>query len=352
MARITGYQSRSILKLGTTGTAYGTAVAGGAGDRVRAKVTNNITTKELVKNVIGSGLTMQDDIIKGRVTPAFNLEMDLTYGGGSDVAAAQFFGAVAAPAEQTVGEGDYLHTMTLNPEANVVYLTFASEKTSDKVAEFPSCAVKSISTSFGEASEIVKFTAELLGNDYKFNSVINTTATIAASTEADTECAVVKFEDSFWINAYGDAALDSGDQFDIMSYNRTLTRPQDFSGLVRGAAGNPEPTVDDLITGTIDITLESLNDLTYMTAWEVGTFFKCLLNIEGSQIGAGVKKAWDEYTPYMKLVQIPKHDTTDSGFNSVTMKFVIMEAPAAPTGMTSTRPYLKVINKKSAAYIA
>lgn len=352
MARITGAQTRAVYKNGTTGTSFGTAVAGGTGDRIRAMVTPSLSSQELAKNPIGGGLTLIDNVIAGRLTPSVSLAMDLGYRNGPDQICAQFFGTCSAPAEQTASQADYLHRLTMNSTANAIFGTFAYELLSDKVAEFPSTACRSITTQFGGTHEIVKFTAELLGNDYKLDSSTNTNATIASATEADTECAIVKYEDAFWINEASGDALDSGDQFNIVSYQRTLTRPQDFSGLVKGSAGNPRPLVDEIATGMLTVTLEALEDITMFTGWTAGTFYKCLMNIEGTRIGTGLYKTWNEYTPYMKLVQAPKYDTTDSGFNQVTLNFVLMQRSASPTGMNSGLPYLEIVNGRSAAYIA
>jgi hypothetical protein len=352
MARITGAQTRAIYKNGVAATAYGTAVAGSTGDRIRAQFTPSLSSQELTKNPIGGGLTMQDNIIAGRLTPTVSLSMDLGYRNGADQICAQFFGTSSAPAEQTGSQADYLHRLTMNSTANAIFGTLAYEVLSDKVAEYPSCAVKSITTQFGGTHEIVKFSAELLANDINFTSVTNTNASIASATEADTECVVVKYEDAFWINASSGDALDSGDQFNIVSYQRTITRPQDFSGQVKGSAGNPKPLVDEIATGTLVVTLEALEDITMFTGWSAGTFYKCLLNIEGTQIGSGDNKTWNEYTPYMKLVQAPKYDVTDSGFNTVTLNFIIMQGASSPTGMSSALPYVEITNGRTANYIA
>lgn len=349
---ITGSQTRAIYRLGTTATAYGTPVAGGAGDRIRASITPNVTAKELARNPIGAGLTMNDNIFVGRQTPQVSLAMDLGYRNGADQIAAQFFGTSGAPTVQTVGQNDNLHRMLMNPTANPVFGTLAYEMTSATVAEYPSCATTSITTSFTEASEIVQFSAELLGNERNFNSSTNTNASIGSATALDTECVIVNFEDRFWINASSGSALSGSDALSIVSYSRTLTRPQAHSGLVRGSAGNPRPLVDEAATGTLTVTLESLADLTYFTGWSSETFYKCRMNIEGTQIGTGVNKAWNEFTPYMKMVQNPVYNITDSGMNTVTLSFIIMEGASTPSGMSSALPYLEIINGRSTAYVA
>lgn len=352
VTRITGTQTKAILKLGTQATGYGTPVAGGSGDRIRGTISPNLQAQELTKNPIGSGLIMQDEVIKGRVTPRVTLGMDLGFQNGADKLAAQFFSTSSSPAEQNAGKSDYLHRFTMNGTPNNIYATFAFEMTSAKVAEFPSCAVTSFSTSFGGTNEIVQLSAELLCNEVNYDSVVNTNATIASATVADSECVIVKLEDQFWLNAQSDGALDSGDQYNIVSYNRTITRPQDFSGQVKGTEGNPQPLAGELVAGTLAVTIEALDDVTKFDSWVAGDTFKCALIIEGSATASGGdNRTWAEYTPRIKLVQAPQYNVTDSGYNSVSLNFMILEASANPTGMSSKLPYVEIINTKSTNYI-
>lgn len=351
ITRLTGVQTEAVLALGTQATAYGTAVAASTGDRIRGAIDYSVTTKELVKNPLGSGLTMQDDIIAGRVTPVVSLSGDAGYQTGFDKIAAQFYGTCSNPAEQTGGEGDYLTRMTINPTANNIYATMAFEAASDKVIELPSCAVRSFSTSFDEASSFLAVSAELIGNEVELATSVNTNAVIGASTFADTECVVVTEAADFWINAESGGALSSSDQFDILSYNRTLSRPQDFKALAKGSAGNAAPVAEEIISGTLTITVDALDNLDYFLAWQAGTTYKCRLGVEGTQIGAGDNKAWNEFCPRIKLVQSPQYSPSSAGYNPVTMSFVIMQAAANPTGMDSALPYLELTNGVSANYI-
>lgn len=352
MARITGTQTRSVYALGTTSTNYGTAVAAGAGDRIRGNIAANFTVQELIKNAIGSGLIMQDDIIAGRLTPILTLSGDMGFRSGPEKLAAQFFGSTSVGAELTGGQGDYLHTFVISPNANPAFGTFAYEATSTDVIELPSCATRTLTTSFTQTTELVQFSAELLGNDAVLEYPENSNADIAAATMVDTECVVVKFEDTFRLALQSAGALDEDDQVDILGYNRTLTRPQDFSGLVKGSAGNPPPLADQILSGTLNVSLEALDNIDFYLAWLNGDTFKCELAIEGSQIGTGNYKTYREVCPRMKLVQPPVYNVTESGFNSVDLTFTLLQASANPTGMVSTMPYTQIINTKNTAYIA
>lgn len=351
VTRLTGTQTEMVYVLGTQATAYNTAVAASTGDRIRGAMSPSINSKELVKQTLGSGLTMQDDIIPGRVTPVVTLTGDVGYQTGVDKIAAQFFSTCSAPAEQTGSQSDYLTRMTMNATANNIYGTFAYETSSSTVIELPSCACRTFSTSFDEASSIMQFSAELLGSSVQLSTSTNTNAVIGAATFADTECVVVTEAADFWINAQSGGALSSSDQFNILSYNRTLTRPQDFKALAKGSAGNAAPVAEEIVTGTLTITLDALDNHTYFTAWNAETTYKCRLGVEGTQIGTGDNKTWAEYCPRLKLVQAPQYAISSNGYNTVTLAFVIMEAASTPTGMDSALPYLELTNGQSTNYI-
>lgn len=353
MAKLQGSRTKAIYKNGVAATVFGTAVAGATGNRIRAQSINpNYTSQELVKGIIGSGLVMQDEIQKGRLTPIVSLTGDAGFNNMYDEIAAQFFGTASAPAEQTTDQDDYLHRLTLNPTENPIFGTFAYELETTKVAELPSCAVTSFTTSFSAAQEYLQVTAELLGNDLVLNSSTNTNATLGTATFADRECVRVKESDEFYLNLQSGADFDSGDLFKIMSYTRTLTRPQEQMGNIRGAAGNDKPLMTGLPTGTLTVVLEALEDIAMFTAWDTEAYYKCKLVLEGSQIGTGDNKSWIEINPRMKLVQAPVYAPTSAGYNQVTLNFTLFEAAANPTGLDSTRPYLELINGRSAAYIA
>lgn len=353
MAKLTGSRSKAIYKNGLLATAFGTAVAGGTGNRIRANSINpNFTSQELVKGVIGSGLIMQDEIQKGRLTPIVSIAGDAGFNNMYDEIAAQFFSASSAPAEQTASQSDYLHRLTLSADENRIFGTFAYELETTKVAELPSCAVTSFTTSYGQAQEYLQVSAELLGNTLVLNSSTNTNATMNSATFADTECVRVKESDEFYINLQSGGDFSGGDLFKVMSYTRTLTRPQEQMGNIRGVAGNDRPLMTGLPTGTLTVVLEALENINMFTAWDTEAYYKCKMVIEGSQIGTGDNKSWIEYCPRIKLLQAPVYALTNAGYNQVTLNFTLFEASANPTGMDSTRPYLELINTRSAAYIA
>lgn len=352
MTAITGYQSNAVMVLGTTGGTYGTAVAASTGDKIIGTVNDGTTAQELQRSAIGSGAPMRTETRKGRVTPVATLAGDLGFRNGYDKALAQFFGTASSPAEQTVGQADYMHRLTMNASANPFFNTFAYKLASGDTVEFPSAAIRSVTTSFSEVQSYLQCSLEILGNKYEIASAVNTQSVVDAATLQETELVVVTEDQDFWLDTEASGALASGDQFNIISYSRTLTRPQDFIGNVRGAAGNDRPVISDLIVGTLTVELQWLADKTYFTAWDAGTLFKSKMNFEGTQIGSGVNKAFIEYNPRMVLVQKPSYNITEAGFNPVTLEFVLLKADSNPTGMNSTYPYTEIINGRSTTYVS
>jgi hypothetical protein len=353
MARIKGSESYAVMVMGDTGGVYGTAEAAGAGDRIACKTAPAITSQLLSKNPVGTGQVMAPQSIVGRKTPVVTLSGDVGYRNGFDKVLAQFFGTSSAPAEQTPTKGDYMHRLTLNTTGNYVKNTFAYLLASGDTLEFPSAMTRSIGINIPEVHAIAQYTAEILGNKAELSSAVNTAAVVTAATISDSEVAVAIEDSDFWINVSSAGALSGSDQVNITSYNLTLTRPQDFIGNIKGTPGNAVPVETDVVSGTLTITFQELTDKAYYTAWEAETVYKSKLKLEGSIISAGsVNRAVSIYLPLMKLENAPEYQTTEAGYNTVTLNFTLFAASAAPTGMSSVYPYVELINTRTTTYVA
>ena len=102
MARITGAQSILAFKLGTTGTAYATAVALTTGNLCPfSSFTYNENAQELSNSPLGLGKVMQTDIIRGNTEPSGTLEKVMGFNDPGIDMLAQFFGTAGSPTEQT-----------------------------------------------------------------------------------------------------------------------------------------------------------------------------------------------------------------------------------------------------------
>lgn len=349
MASISGAKTNAIYKIATT---FGTAVSGGAGNKLKAEITPNFNAELLKPRQIGSGVSMIQTATRGNFKPKVKLAMDAGYRNCMDNIIAQFMGTAAAPTEQTASQGDYKHTITFNTSLNAKYATLAYESSSGTVIEYPSCATESLTISLSDAPGILNFEAEMNANNALITGTTNTNGSLAAATATDTEVIAYAFDDTFRINTSSGSALAGGDQYNITGYTLNLVRPQRVEGEIKGATGNGAPIEDDLFAGTLSLTVKELADHTYFTNWSAETAMKCALNIQGTQIGSGVNKALSIYIPKMILTQEPQYAITSPGINGITLNFTIVAATANPSGMSSTYPYFEIINQLSTSLLA
>lgn len=349
MARVSGAFSDAIYKIAST---FGTAVSGGAGNKLIAEITPNFNVDTLVPRMIGSGKNMIDTATRGNFKPVIDLVMDSRYRDCMAFILAQFMGTAGAPSEQTAGQGDYKHTITFNSTLNAKYGTLAYDTGTVNLIEFPSVATSDLTFKLEDAPGILEFTASMLANTAVITGAVNTNASMLAATLVDTEVIAYAFEDTYRQNASSGGALAGGDQYNITGYELNLSRPQEMIGEIKGSSGNGEPIESGLFEGTLTLTVKSLEDHTRFTEWAAETPQKCSLNIQGTQIGSGVNKALTINIPKMLLVQEPNYALSSEGINPLTLTYRILQATANPTGMSSTFPYFELINTLSTSLLA
>lgn len=349
MARVSGAFSDAIYKIATT---YGTAVSGGAGNKLVAEITPNFNVDILAPRMIGSGKNMIDTATRGNFKPTLDLVMDGRYRDCMAFILAQFMGTSGAPVEQTGGQQDYKHTITFNTTLNAKYGTLAYDTGTATLIEFPSVAASDISFTLEDAPGIIEFGASMLANTAVITGAVNTNASMLAATLVDSEVIAYAFEDTFRMNAASGGSLSGSDQYNITSYQLSLSRPQEMIGEIKSTTGNGEPIESGLFEGTLTLGVKSLEDHAKFTEWAAETPQKCSLNIQGTQIGSGVNKALTINIPRMLLVQEPSYNLTSEGINPLTLTYRILQASANPTGMSSTWPYFELINGLSTSLLA
>lgn len=331
---------------------WATAVACGATNKLVAEISDAANESELVSRQLGSGNAMITSATKANTQPTVSLTMDMGFRNNADVILAQFFGTAAAPTQQTVGQGDYLHSILFNTSLNAKYLTIARESSVGTVIEYPTCATRSVTLRTTQIPGYMELAAELVANKIELSSSTNTSATLANVTTTDTTLATASFADDFWIDTQASVALTSADQLNITSYELTLTRPQVLPNEIKGSAGNGAPIADGLFEGTLTVTLAQLADHTWLTAWNTETVYKSKLQVESTQIGTGLNRQYNIYLPGMVLIQKPEIPLSNPGANPVTLTFKLVKAASNPTGMSSTYPYVEVINTLATSLLA
>jgi hypothetical protein len=351
MAAILGINSSIGIAISAVSDSWGTAKSV-TEKLVVESMSWNENPEKLESAGIGSGGLMSDNMQRGAISVSGQIQMRVGYGNGFPLILAQFLGTSGTPSEQNVGEGDYLHTMTMNSTLNNVFLTIAVETSSTTVVEFPSVAVTQIQISADSAPNYVNATIDFLASEAKTSGVTNNNAALDALTLTDTELSLIDPADSFQINAQAGGALSGSDKLDITSYSLTLNRPQEFAREIRGASGNGEPIQTDKVTGSLAINLKQLDDNTYLTAAQSSTEYKCLLSFDGSQIASGDNKSFTFYVPRMMLIETPSYELSSPGLNGYGINFDILEAASNPTGMGDTTPYNELTNTRTTAYVA
>lgn len=354
MASLTGSNTDAAFVISGTGDSWGTAnAATSSQDRlVCNSVSLDENVSELTENGVGSGLSMATAIARGQVSAVGSIDLNAGYGNAFPAMMAHFFGSsTGSPAEQNVSEGDYLHQITVNTTLNNVFATIAYELASDKVKECPSVACTDITITV-TPNAYVQCVANYIGSNLDFATSTNTNAVLAAAGEEDTERAVALPDHSFLINSQSGGALSGSDKLNIVSWTLNLSRPQEFIGEIKGAAGNGTPNSSDLMTGTLTVVLkESLNE-TYELAAQNATEYKCSLSVPGTQIASGDNKKIEFFLPRMKPIVAPEYNPSGPGTNQKTIAFRVLAAASSPTGMDSVYPYLEIINERSATYIS
>lgn len=349
MASKSGVNTNAIAQIAST---WGTAVAGGAGDKLVAEITHSMNETVLNARAVGSGNSMITSATRGNEKPTVNVTGDVGYRNCFDILLAQFMGTSGAPSEQTASQADYLHTITYNTTRNAKYVTLAYESGTATVHEFPTCTATGVSLRTTDVPGYLEYSVDLVANKLELSTAINTNAVIAAATQTDTALAAVAFDDDFWINATSGGAVSSGDQFNITSFELNLLSPQESANEIKGSAGNGSPIATDLFSGTLTITVKELADHTYYTYFTNETNLKCKFQVEGAQIGSGVNKQVNVYIPQMQLIGAPSYAPTAPGVNAVTYTFTISKASSNPTGMSSTYPYFTIVNGLSTSLLA
>jgi hypothetical protein len=351
MAAKSGSNTSAICQIATT---WGTAVAGGAGDKLAAEITPNFNVTELTKREVGTGNNMVTSGTKGNIKPSLGITMDIGCRNTFDVMLAQFMGTAAAPSEVNVGQGDYKHTITYSTTLNGKYVTIAYESASATVHEFPTCAVRSVTIKSTTIPGYIEGNLELIADSVALSTSTNTNAVLAAATEGTgNELFTADFVDYFWAATQSSGSLSSSNVREITSFELTLTRPQELPNEMKGASGNSAPRSAGMgLEGSLKVNLIELVDHTWYTVWNAETVYKAKLGFEGSQIGSGANKALYAYLPGIMLLKEPNYALVSPGINAVSLDFKLTKAASNPTGMSSTYPYFELINNLSTSLLA
>lgn len=285
-----------------------------------------------------------------RLQADFNVTIttDMTYGQSWIALLASVAGTESVPAEQTVGEGDYLVTHDI-ADSTAISWTLCWTIETDRVLAIPSVQITGFTISQAiNGAGTVTFRGIA---DRIIESSANTAAEVAAATSYNYEtCTLGGTNHYFRIDAYSTGtALSSLDEKTITSYTVTLDRPFVQRRGLRGA--NTAYTLAPLQTGPIEASLQvvhsELDNATFdmITYWTTPSFLMAELFVDGSAIGAGVNRSIKLQFPTLKVKgAFPAgHDVaSNNGLFAPSITFDMLKAASAPASMSGVTELLRM----------
>jgi hypothetical protein len=286
------------------------------------------------------------------------LEGDLGFQTGFDRILAQFMGDSTAPAEQTLGEGDYLHVLTFADPADQHFGTFAFETSDDDVLELISTFTESVAISMAEVGQAIRWSASLVSNDVECDAAaaVNDNAVLDALTFDDPEIITPECAHKFRIKPLlddgTDTALADGDNTAIVSFDFEAETPHEIVPEMTGGACN-SPTQEGPRAGTLTVTFKEhkSNDVLSFCNWIAEGCYQASISWEGSQIGAGVNHRWTMKFPKLCLVEAPQYNVTDPGLNPYTLVFKILDSVNVIPGHNGNGMSVEIVNSRAGEYL-
>ena len=290
-----------------------------------------------------------------------SITCDLSYGGTWLQFVAALLGTASAPSEQTVGEGDYLSTLDLASENRGDFLTVAWKNEDDKILEIPSLKVSAIDVNM-ETPGTGTITITGMGDKLLYDTAATNTIAILNGLTAPTyQMAAFSCGTNIYARV-GDystgTALSASDDIQIMNFTFNVTRPLQRRYVANGSDScrTLEPYQAGKTTGTFNFQLSEIDDSIYdlVNIFQNATQQMAEIFFDGDQIGAGVNTSLKLQFPYMQNDELPETGfTSNTDIRQPTVNFTLLQAPAAPAGMSGVTNYLRVttIDERSSAYI-
>ncbi len=341
------------------GVTWGTAVNATGAQAMHGLVTLRNARGEFRSRDVGFSNFLMD-VVKLEESVDITLTADLSYGSLILQPIAKLFGADTC-AEVTGGQGDYRHTITLQEENDFEFTTVLWNygTTTYDLIEIPSVKWHTLRIT-QERNGVGVVTIEGIGDKVNTTGQSTTYAQLAACTYDGYEAAVLGGTNHYCrINAASSGALSSSDDKNIMSYEITLTRPLERDYTLRGANTkySMEPKQLGQTTGQLSLTFHQIDSsaLDILSLWNAETQQKAEIYLDGTVIGSGTNRSYKYIFPCLEHV-----GAFPAGYdypnNNARMRptavFNMLQASAAPTGMTGHTNYMSIVavNTRTTAY--
>jgi hypothetical protein len=349
MTSKTGANTRIIVQGATT---FGTAVAGGAGDKYEGQVSWDEGTESLRDNPIGSGADMDNASTQGATSPSVTLTGKARYENANTAAIALMFGADSI---MNLGNGAFVHSFLYEANRTRSYMTIAFDALAGSTIELASCMPTRLTRRFENFPAYVEEVLEFVGNAVTYGSATNTSSSLDSATVAGTKRIVAKPADKFRINGFTAEALSDTYKQNIISAEVVYEYPLEFVREMKNSAGNgiPRSNGDPPFTVTLSLTYRSMDDHQFSVFKNAAadTQYKADITITGDLIGGSNYYSQQLFFPLLQVTGDPQYDLEGGGENPVTITFKALHAPSIPSGMLQRFPHERLINTVSTSYL-
>jgi hypothetical protein len=358
MATPTG-AARKLLAAGfsnkAAATAWGTAVALGATMGLNCKGVSGFNRSQdfLVAQEIDQPLPFSGSL--DSIKPVdFTVTTDMLYAPGAlGTAISMLFGTAGTPA----GPSDttaYTHTFQWADGIDGSYGTFALEMPG-KIWE--SASVKPMEWSLkSSGGGFVQSELKLRGNTLIDTSAVNTLTQMDALTYDDRgSMGRITFkQQAVYMNAQSGADVDSGTYLlNAMGVEVSFKRTG-FDGVIpAGASSILEPAEGGYPEVSVKLNFAHFDaaNAAYLATAIAETTQKMIIRYTGLVL-AGATTAYHAMTLYFPRLRMKMPEASYDEIVKNGIELVGEEASAAPTGMSYTRPYLTLVNKRATNYLA
>ena len=261
--------------------------------------------------------------------------------------AALFFGTAGAPVQQAATIA-YLHTLAWLDSISGKFATIACERPS-KIFSIPSAKPHTLTMSWADG--LFKAVMMLTGNKVIDSSAVNTFTQMDAITYNDRFNLISTEQSTIKMNATGGADVAGETALVAKSVEVSYQRPMDTEH-VGGELTQIEPLQNDYPIVTVKIgfpRMSAINNL-YMADFIAGTMKKVLISSTGVIIVGAYNYYQKLFFPNMRITKVEYQD--DAEIIPASVELIAEDIAAAPTGMTLTKPYITLMNKKTTDYLA
>lgn len=297
-----------------------------------------------------SGKRKSQKRLKGNFS--FSVSCDATFSQAWLALFGQLMGTESTPAEQTVGQGDYLHNFDLADSIDGLFWTMVWKVETNKVRAFPSAKITSFSFD-SPAPGVGTVSFQGIADEF-VETTTSTTTHIDALAPFAYESAVFGAANTHlrFADYSTSTPLSSTNDMAVQNFKIQLSRPMTAQHASRGALSAKcfEPSQQGDIDGMVEFTLFRLDAATYgdlMAAWYNATVKMAELQLLGSAIGTGLARTLKFQFPYIQAPgEIPQGQAPagNNQYWTPTFKGRMLVAPAAAAGMSGFTDYLRLVS--------